>query len=241
MSFQVNKKQLEYPPHLFIRDNQYRVEVKEFKKKNSSVLVRGDTIEVRLSSNLSFAQKQNHVDGLLKSIAKKIAKSTNKQELSIKEVLKRGYLDCGGKRYFIEKKPGRGVKKIDTTLYVGIESTIEAIEKKIQTILLKDFQNFFEQRVALLNDNSFKFRYRSVGVKILRSKWGHCSYQNDLLFNLKLVNAREEILDYVIYHELAHIKEKNHSRKFWREVERFCPNHRELRKALKDSPPHLYL
>lgn len=70
-----------------------------------------------------------------------------------------------------------------------------------------------------------------VRVKIYRSKWGSCS-RKTLSFNAKLALAPCEVVDYVIIHEIAHIKHKNHGRRFWREVEKRCSNYRKLRKWL---------
>ena len=74
----------------------------------------------------------------------------------------------------------------------------------------------------------------------MRSKWGHCTHDDSIMLNLKLLNAEIEILNYVIYHELSHIKHKNHSSNFWAEVEKFCPNYKLLRKKLKNNPPGLF-
>ena len=60
------------------------------------------------------------------------------------------------------------------------------------------------------------------------------------MFNLKLLNANLEVLNYVIYHEISHIIHKNHSINFWDEVSKFCPNHKILRKELKTNPPGVY-
>lgn len=234
------KKELEFPSQLEI-GNGYDVVVKEFNKKNSSVIVKGDRIEVRLSSRLTHNQKQRHVDELLNSISKKLNSIPLRKSINFKEVVERGYFICGGRRYDVEWREGRGVKRVENVLRLGKGSKIESLEKSVEKILLNDFEEYIKQRVAFVNSISYNYSYGSVSLKILTSKWGHCTSKNDLLFNLKLVNTSQEVLDYVIYHELAHIKVKNHSLAFWREVERFCPNHKELRKTLKENPPSLYI
>lgn len=74
--------------------------------------------------------------------------------------------------------------------------------------------------------------YGSVKLSITNSKWGTCMVNNNLQFNWKLIMAPILVIDYVIVHELAHIQEKNHSRNFWKIVERYKPAYRQYRKWL---------
>lgn len=238
MQSYVNTSSLNYPHRLSIGESNYTVEVKEFPKKNSSVIVKNFVIEVRLSSRLSLKQKQHHIDELLNSISKKLEKKTTPQYQLFDDVVARGYFYCGGRKYFIEKISGNRVTQKGDIFYIGVNSNFA--EKKIEKLLIEEFRASIEQRVAFINSISYQYKYKNVDVKRLSSKWGHCTSQNELLFNIALVNASQEVFDYVIYHELAHIAVKNHSQRFWREVERFCPNYKELRNALKRNPPQLF-
>ncbi len=76
--------------------------------------------------------------------------------------------------------------------------------------------------------------YQSVAITHARGKWGSCSADNKLRFAYRLIYAPKEIIDYVIVHELAHIKHKNHSKNFWQEVEKYVPDYKQKRKWLKD-------
>ncbi|HWX18828.1 MAG TPA: SprT family zinc-dependent metalloprotease [Candidatus Binatia bacterium] len=62
-----------------------------------------------------------------------------------------------------------------------------------------------------------------VAVRNQRSRWGSCSRRGTISLNWRLVQAPSFVRDYIILHELAHLREMNHSRRFWREVERLCP------------------
>ena len=72
-----------------------------------------------------------------------------------------------------------------------------------------------------------------ISIRSQRSRWGSCSAQGNLNFNCLLMLAPEEILDYVIVHELCHRREMNHSQKFWAAVEQILPDHRRYRQWLK--------
>ena len=66
-----------------------------------------------------------------------------------------------------------------------------------------------------------------------RSRWGSCSRRGTISLNWRLVQTPAYVRDYLVLHELAHLKEMNHSRRFWREVERLCPGFREAERWLK--------
>jgi hypothetical protein len=68
-----------------------------------------------------------------------------------------------------------------------------------------------------------------------RFRWGSCSRDNSLSFSWRLAMAPSLIIDYVVVHELAHIKEKNHSRSFWALVETMMPDYRKHRHWLKEN------
>lgn len=76
-------------------------------------------------------------------------------------------------------------------------------------------------------------KYNRIAIRCQKSKWGSCSSKGNLNFNCLLMMAPERVLDYVIVHELCHLKEMNHSRKFWAEVEKIMPDYREQRQWLK--------
>jgi predicted metal-dependent hydrolase len=79
---------------------------------------------------------------------------------------------------------------------------------------------------------SMGVRYREILIRGQRSRWGSCSHKGNLTFNWKLLMAPEQVIDYVIVHELAHLKHMNHSKNFWEMVARFCPKWKGHRKWL---------
>lgn len=66
-----------------------------------------------------------------------------------------------------------------------------------------------------------------------KTRFGSCSGKNSISLNILLMKYPQEVIEYVIIHELAHIKHKNHSKHFWNFVEIYCPNYKELDKMLK--------
>ncbi len=76
---------------------------------------------------------------------------------------------------------------------------------------------------------------RRVTVRNQRSRWGSCSRRGTVSLNWRLVQAPAFVRDYIILHELAHLKEMNHSPRFWREVARLCPDFALAEKWLKQN------
>lgn len=76
--------------------------------------------------------------------------------------------------------------------------------------------------------------YGRITLREQKTRWGSCSSEGNLNFNWKLALMPDEILDYVVVHELAHRMEMNHSDKFWKIVENVLPDYRERRKWLKE-------
>lgn len=80
------------------------------------------------------------------------------------------------------------------------------------------------------------FTYNRLTIRNQKTRWGSCSHHNNLNLNIGLVRLRQELIDYVILHELTHTRVKNHSPKFWTELARCIPEpkrlDRELRKHL---------
>lgn len=80
-----------------------------------------------------------------------------------------------------------------------------------------------------------------VGIKSFKSRWGSCTARSRLEFNWKIMMAPNRMVDYVVVHELCHLKKHDHSPAYWREVERVMPDYRECREWLKENAESLYL
>ncbi len=78
--------------------------------------------------------------------------------------------------------------------------------------------------------------YKKIGLSNAATRWGSCSPAGSLRFNWRLVMAPPEIVDYVVVHELAHLKELNHSKRFWVLVKAVAPHYRQAKKWLHQHP-----
>ncbi len=82
-------------------------------------------------------------------------------------------------------------------------------------------------------------RYNRIAIKHQATRWGSCSAKGNLNFNCLLVLCPPEIRDYVIIHELCHLKELNHSERFWNEVAKYCPEYKVHKQWLKTNGSQL--
>jgi predicted metal-dependent hydrolase len=79
------------------------------------------------------------------------------------------------------------------------------------------------------------FEPAGVSIRNQRSRWGSCSPSGHISLNWRLIQLAEPVGDYVLLHELVHLRHLNHSTRFWRELDRLCPWHKEARAWLRKS------
>lgn len=113
----------------------------------------------------------------------------------------------------------------------------KANDEKILRELFIDFYKkqseiYFKERVEFFAKN-YNLVYNNIRISFAKWKWWSCNSKKNLSFVYNLILANEDIIDYVIVHELAHTKKMNHSKLFWQEVENIMPNYKERRFWLK--------
>jgi predicted metal-dependent hydrolase len=86
---------------------------------------------------------------------------------------------------------------------------------------------------------AFGVGYSRFTIRGQRTRWASCSHRGTLSFNWRLIMAPEPVVDYVVIHEVAHLKEMNHTKRFWGLVAGRCPSWRERKKWLDDHGTEL--
>ena len=112
--------------------------------------------------------------------------------------------------------------------------------QKLNDYKITNLDSFYRKKIEetippLVEKYSKLMKLYPTSIKYRKNKrtWGSCNYKNGLNFNTQLCKFPIEIAEYVVVHELAHIKYKNHSKKFWDLVEDYCPDYKKRETLFK--------
>jgi len=89
-----------------------------------------------------------------------------------------------------------------------------------------------QERIGVFNAH-YSFSFNAISIRNQKSRWGSCSRKGNLNFNYKILSLPESHQDYIIVHELCHLQEFNHSKKFWALVQKAIPNYVAIKKNLR--------
>jgi predicted metal-dependent hydrolase len=133
-----------------------------------------------------------------------------------------------GKKHHFKELP-------DNTLLVsspeGSSITINEFYKTYLRVKAKKYLPEWTLSLA----NKYNFNPKRITIKGHKTRWGSCSGKGNINFNYKLMQFSREVIEYVIIHELCHLRQLNHSKLFWDEVAKYSPRYQTLRRQLKKS------
>lgn len=108
----------------------------------------------------------------------------------------------------------------------------KAFQKKIDNFYKEEAQNYLPQHIASWS-KTMGLSYKELAFRKTKRQWGSCSGLNKLSFNTMMMKLPLDVIQYIIVHELAHIKHKHHQKTFWKLVERYLPDYKETVQILK--------
>ncbi len=123
-------------------------------------------------------------------------------------------------------------------LFLPLPDTADAsrVQERAQAWLQARARIDFDARLRRCLDGAGR-SITGWGLSSAQGRWGSCTSQKRIRLNWRLIHFAPALIDYVIAHEVAHLKEMNHGPAFWREVERLCPDFRTARDTLRRQPP----
>jgi predicted metal-dependent hydrolase len=191
--------------------NQPVVEIIYKDKKHSSGRICEGKIILYISSRLKPHKQQDHIDILTLRLLEQYRKA---------QALRSNYhLENGAKQ-----GTNQGEIQVNNQTRGNTKDEWEPVTENIQ----------LEALVHQLNKRYFNFEVNKIAFHMQRSIWGSCSIrEKNIYISHRLKGAPRELLEYVIIHELAHLKVPNHGKKFWELVEKACPDYLEIRKRLQ--------
>lgn len=123
--------------------------------------------------------------------------------------------------WIVRRRPRRRKKTLDAATAAQVEE------------LRRQAKEYLPGRLNYLA-NLFGFQYNTLRIKHNSSNWGSCSSKGNINLNLNLMRVPQDLQDYVMLHELCHLKYLNHSPQFHALLESVCPGHREKQRRLKE-------
>ena len=131
---------------------------------------------------------------------------------------------------FVEEKQN-WIKKHLVQMYFKAEEIKK--QKKEPALTNADIEKLCQKALSVIPDKVKYYAeimgvtYGRITIRNQKTRWGSCSSKGNLNFNCLLMLMPDKVLDYVVVHELCHLKQMNHSKKFWKEVERYMPNYKK--------------
>ncbi len=140
-----------------------------------------------------------------------------------------------------EGKKRTKISKLPAGIYILLGETIlTESESAKQTHIEDQLYKWYRTQAGIIIEERVQYyssvlgeEWGQIRIKDQKSCWGSCSGKRNLNFNWHLVLTPPQILDYVVVHELCHLRQMNHSQAFWREVERILPDYKARRKWLR--------
>lgn len=205
------------------KDQEYLIEIVRKNNKNTYIRFKDNKVYVTtnyLSTNRSILKLINNNR---KTIEKMIEKYNYKEN-------KKSNFYLFGKEYKILFNDEVKLELEENNIYVKDEKTLNKwLNKYIKTTYqnhLNHWYNQFEEKIPI----------PTLKIRKMKTRWGVCNTKtHNITLNLELYRYDIECLDYVIVHELSHLIEANHSKKFWNVVEKYYPNYKEIRKKLREE------
>ncbi len=227
----------------------FRIRVEPARGRNAYAIISGAEIRIRIPLGMGRRESERCFMELRERVIRKIMRHPEVRWHS-----NRGPEFSAGQEFGVLGQPlrievsedlfrRRNTAKIDgAVLRLLLAGDIPQSSKASTVNLLahraisRHFLPEIENRVSRINAESFGFDLKRVSLKRQSTRWGSCSKRSGRInLNFRLLFAPEGILDYVITHELAHLKESNHSQAFWRLVGTAMPDYKERARWLRKN------
>ena len=204
------------------------------RKKTISISIKADKI-ILLSPR--FVSTSFLYDILIKKkkwIIKKLKQQNELVKTDYKKFIVNNTLLKFGKKKKLSFKMAMSEKVVEKANMLEIYYTSKNdIENIIKKWLREELEFYINHRLEHFK-KLIKVRYNSFHIKLYKNKLGSCSNKGKLAFNLKIITMPRKVIDYILIHELCHLKHFNHSKDFWCLVEKYCPDFKNQKKWIKN-------
>lgn len=207
-----------------IDDEIYNVIIEKKNNKNLYIRVKED-LNIYVSANYFVTKKQ--IQEVLDNNYEYLRKTIDKRK---QEVEKNNHIYYLGGCYDLVISNLFNEVEVDNNKIYAPNSKV--FEKWYKKEIKKVFTEHLEMMYNLFEE---KIYFPDLRIRTMKTRWGVCNIKNKTItLNSKLIEYKLEALDYVIIHELSHLVHFNHSKEFWKLVEKYIPNYKKIRKYLKE-------
>ena len=229
-----------------IENTKFKLKIFVENRKNCRVSIRKNTIIIRISSFLSKKECEDQIIKLKSWAFSKIRQNPDKfRSKPKKEYHNNDKLQIGNEEYTLKielkDKKGSSAQILGNTiqLFISDNLTREVKNDHISSLISRCVGSkrmpILKQKINELNKKHFNCKLNNIYFKHNKSNWGSCSKSGNINISTRLLFAPDDVLEYVCIHELAHLQEHNHSKKFWRLVEKAMPDYKEKEQWLKEN------
>lgn len=207
--------------------------LKRSNRKTVAIHVRDGLVEVRAPHTMPISYIEEFIVSKEKWILDKLASSIERFEK--KENFELGYGDdllYRGAQYPLRAQQGKLMGFDEHGFFVPPNLSAEEIKYAVVQIYRLLAKRDLGEKVGRLSEQ-MGLRPNSIKINSAKTRWGSCSSKSNLNFSWMLMMADDEVIDYIVVHELAHLKEMNHSNRFWDIVEKHFPDYADCKKRLK--------
>lgn len=205
-------------------------EIKYSKRKTVAIYITLDgKVEVRCPKRTRKSDIEEFIIKKQKWIEKKLSELKSQSKVILSEGETSLYL---GNEYLIVNTDGEE-GFYGEAFHILKSEDEQYVYDVLKQIYIQKAKELIPQRVHKYEE-IMELCASKIGITSARTRWGSCSAKNSLNFTWKLIMADLDTIDYVVVHELAHIKEKNHSKKFWSLVGLYKPDYKDSKKKLRD-------
>ncbi len=231
-------------PSFSVNGTEYTAIVTRSRNKNAYARVHGSIITITIPYYISKNSCESIANGLYAKMRRMLENSWHADILSALSIKDNQVLNVMGTNFNVHisekelKAPASG-KLLGQDICINVSKSLPEQEKQANAARLaiklvsKAMEKPVLEKLNGINARYFQSSIKGVHLRLAGTVWGSCSPSNSIMLNSKLLFMEEKFMDYVIVHELAHTKHRNHSKAFWKLVSVAMPDYKGIRKDLR--------
>lgn len=209
------------------------------RRKNVYILIRDGKVILKVPKNYPKYKMEKIINEKEKWINKKL-QEYNQKNRNIREYKDGANIYVLGNRYILKieyySKTRIMVKLEDSNFVIYFPENLQINEELIKEVIEKYYCKLAKIELPKYLENIAKevnLYPSSCSVRNMKRAWGNCNTKKDIHLNTNLIKYSKQAIEYVCLHEICHLKYMNHSKVFWKMVESYMPNYKEIEKELR--------